>query len=204
MEIQKVKLWAYCRESIDLESGIGIQRELISKYADLHDIEIVDWFIDNNASAYKHRPHFEDMWGRLHQADGVVVSDLTRFGRSDSDLLYRLAVMNEQKKRLILIKEGIDSSRPESEFFLKLLALLAHRERQITRERLAAGLKWAKQHGTKSGKPLGRQPTKIDWVKVDKYLATGISVTDVGRICGYTKSVLYNALKRRRKETVAQ
>ena len=195
--IQKIEVFAYCRESIDLKSGIGIQKEAIQKYCDAYDIIILKWYIDNDASAYKFRPNFEKMWKKLDECDGFIVKDMSRFGRSDADLLFRFNEMRDKDKRLILITEHIDSFDPQSEFFMKILALFADREGTNIRERLKAGRAYAAIHGTKSGLPMHRPAKKINWEKFDELRANKLSVYNIAKILGVSKSKLYNAIKER-------
>jgi len=44
----KPNFYAYCRESIDLKTGIEIQKEKIKKYCDFHNINVTKWYIDND------------------------------------------------------------------------------------------------------------------------------------------------------------
>lgn len=195
--IQKPKFFAYCRESIDLKSGIEIQKEAILKYCKAYDIEIVRWFIDNDFSAYTVRPGFEKLWESLDNCDGIIVNDLTRFGRNDADLLYRFHELKAKKKRIIFIKENIDNTNPESEFFMKILALFADRERGRIRERLTAGQAYAKVHGTKSGKPMHRPTKTIDWKKYDEMKEKGLSIPSIAKMLGVSKSKMYNEVNKR-------
>lgn len=198
-ESRKLNFFAYCRESIDLKSGIEIQKEAILRYAQAYNINITKWYIDNDYSAYTIRPDFDKMWKNLKECDGILVNDLTRFGRNDADLLFRFNEMKEQKKALILIKENINSSNPETEFFLKILALFADRERKLIRERLAAGKAYAKVKGTKSGKPMNRPKIIIDWKKYDELESKGLSIPSIAKMFDISKSKLYNAVKERIK-----
>ena len=198
--IQKIEVFAYCRESIDLESGIEIQKEVIQKYCDAYDIIIKEWFIDNDASAYKFRPAFDKMWKRLDECEGYIVKDMSRFGRSDADLLFRFKEMKTKGKRLILITERIDSFNEESEFFMKLLALFADREGTTIRERLRAGRAYAAIHGTKSGKPMHRPAKGIDWKQFDQLRKDKISIYNIAKIMDVSKSKLYNDINKRNKE----
>lgn len=197
-QIKKAQFFAYCRESIDLKSGIEIQKEAISKYCNAYDIEIIKWYIDNDFSAYTVRPGFDRLWDSLDKCDGIIVNDLTRFGRNDADLLFRFNELKERKKRLILIKENMDSKNPETEFFMKILALFADRERKLIRERLAAGKAYAKVKGTKSGKPMNRPEKVIDWKKYDEYHGKGLSIPSIAKMLEVSKSKLYNAIKERK------
>lgn len=197
-ESKKLRFFAYCRESIDLKSGIEIQKEAINKYCLAYGLAISKWYIDNDYSAYTFRPGFDKLWKALDECDGIVVNDLTRFGRNDADLLFRFNELKEKGKRLILIKEGIDTKNPDTEFFLKILAIFADRERKMIRERLAAGKAYAKVKGTKSGKPMNRPQTVIDWKKYDEYSNKGLSNPSIAKMMEVSKSKLYNAIKERK------
>ena len=195
--IQKPKFYAYCRESIDLVSGIEIQKEEIKKYANAYDINIIKWYVDNDHSAYSFRPSFEKMWGALDECDGIIVNDLSRFGRNDSDVLFRFNVLKDKRKRIIFIKEHIDNTNPESEFFMKLLAIFADRERRMIKERLAAGQAYARIHGTKSGKPMHRPMKAVNWKQYDEYTQKGLSIPSIAKLFGMSRSKLYSAVNKR-------
>lgn len=196
--MQKVQVFAYARESIDLISGIAIQKEAVERYCVAYDISIKKWYIDNDASAYKYRPNFSKMWKAIDEVDGFIVNDMSRFGRSDADLLFQFNEMRERDKRLILVKERIDTSNEESDFFIKMLALCADREGTNIRERLSAGRAYAKIHGTKSGKPMHRPAKKINWEQFDDLRhIKKISVNNIASIMGVSKSKLYTAIRQR-------
>jgi len=180
-----------------LKSGIEIQKEAIIKYCKAYDIEIIKWFIDNDYSAYTVRPGFDKLWSSLDKCDGIIVNDLSRFGRNDADLLFRFNELKGAKKRIIFIKETIDNTNPESEFFMKLLAIFADRERRLIRERLLAGQAYAKVHGTKSGKPMHRPTKNIDWKQFDEYKSKGLSIPSIAKILCVSKSKLYYAVNKR-------
>ena len=57
---------------------------------------------------------------------------------------------------LYLHKQGLDTSTPAGKAMFQMLGVFAEFEREIIAERIHAGLARAKEHGTKSGKPIGR------------------------------------------------
>jgi DNA invertase Pin-like site-specific DNA recombinase len=187
----------YARESIDLVSGIKIQEEAIKKYAEYAGLDCTKIYKDNNRSAFKERPQFNLLWSRLDQYQGIIVSSLDRFGRDFGDLITRLNGLKDNGKTLICIRENINSSNAESEFFLRLLALFAERERTITRERLAAGLLWARENGTKSGKPCHRPEIQVDWREYDKWAVKGLSVSSIAKFMNMNRSTLYDKVRYR-------
>lgn len=202
MEImEKLPYFAYLRESIDLESGISIQKDKIEKYCSYRGIKISKWFIDNDRSAYKYRPQYELMMLEIlsdENVSGIICSSLSRFGRSTAETLTEHNKLKKANKELILVNDNVDSSTIAGKAMLGMLAVFNDFERDTIVERLSGGRVWAKEHGTKSGKPLNRPEIKIDWKKFDEYRKIKLSVPSVAKILGVSKSKLYNAIKARR------
>ena len=81
-----------------------------------------------------------------------------------------------------------------------IIAAMAELERGVIRERVMAGLRYARLHGTRTGKPIGR-PRKIfrfdeacalraqghSWNKIARLM--GVSVASVRRGCQRTAEV---------------
>jgi len=92
----KEKIVGYVRVSTKKQlkgSSVEYQKEAIKKYCNAHDIELVKIYADKGISAYKNRPQFKAMIEHIlknDEWDGVVVYDLTRFGRSTEDLLFQI------------------------------------------------------------------------------------------------------------------
>jgi len=204
---EKKKYFAYLRESIDLDTGIQIQKEKIEKYCEYTGKTISKWFIDNDASAYKYRPNYEKMMKELQIANinGLICTALTRFGRSTVEILmdYNKIVV-EHKKELIFIDSNIDSSTTNGKAMLGMLAVFADWERDTIRERLAGGRKYAEKHGTKSKLPMNRPSIEIDWAEYDEFIKNGASISFickkvVDKRTGkkISRSAFYKAVKNR-------
>jgi DNA invertase Pin-like site-specific DNA recombinase len=195
------KFFAYCRESIDLESGIKIQREAISNYVKDKNIEILKWYIDNDSSAYEYRPNYEKMMELLFnpeiECDGVICHTLSRFGRSTSSVLDAKTKLSNNKKELVLLKENLDTTTPQGRLQFGIFALFNDFEHDLILERTQAGIKHAIKNGTKSGKPMHRPPKKVDWKKFDEMKEKDISTPSIAKMFGMTKKTLYNKIKER-------
>lgn len=158
--------------------SIEIQKEAIKQYCKAHGYDIWKIYVDKGLSAYKKRPQFEAMMEYLlkrHELAGVVVHDLTRFGRSTSDLLYHINRIDAKGKKFISIKDNIDISSKTGRLILTLLAAIADYEKETIMERLDAGKEYARIHGTKSGKPMHRPFADIDWNRVQELRGYGLS-----------------------------
>jgi DNA invertase Pin-like site-specific DNA recombinase len=60
---------------------------------------------------------------------------------------------------------GIDVSTLQGELMANILAAVARMQRRLIADNIREGLAHAKEHGTKSGKPIGRAPTLPDTVR---------------------------------------
>ena len=194
--------FAYCRESIDLETGLQIQKEVIEKYAAYTGKTISKWFIDNDSSAYMFRPKYEKMMEAIKTAQekGIICSNLSRFGRSTLDVLTEHKKLEDMDKELVIVKEQIDTTTPNGRLMFRMMAAFNDFEHDIIIERTHAGLEHAKKHGTKSGKPMHRPLKKIDWKQVDILLEKKIPVTNIAKIIGVAKKTMYSRLEKRRIE----
>lgn len=198
--ITKPKFFAYLRESVDLESGISIQKEKIEKYATFKDIEISKWFIDNDSSAYKYRPNYEKMKLKLLEStevSGIICTNLTRFGRDTVGVLTEYANIKKSGKEIVFIDQNIDTTTSSGRAFLGFLAVMADFERDTIRERLLSGLNHARINGTKSGKPMNRPPIEINWKKFDEYREVKLSIPSIAKLFGISKKTLYEKVRER-------
>jgi DNA invertase Pin-like site-specific DNA recombinase len=56
---------------------------------------------------------------------------------------------------------SIDTTTPNGILVFNILASVAQFEKDIDAQRIREGVKYAQEHGTKSGKPIGRERTPI-------------------------------------------
>jgi DNA invertase Pin-like site-specific DNA recombinase len=110
------------------------------------------------------RPGLEKVMAaaRAGEIQAIVVWKLDRFGRSVIDVLTRIRELESLGVRFVATTQGLDvrpGGDPMSRLLLGVLASVAEFERELIRERVTLGLRKAKEHGTKSGKPIGRPPT---------------------------------------------
>lgn len=207
---QKTGYLAYLRESVDLKSGIEIQREKIDRYCKINDIVISRWFEENNASAMKPRNEYTKMMDLVlsenDESLGIICSSLSRYGRRTAEVLVDHDRLLSVGKNLILIDMPIDSTTAAGTMTLGNMAVYSQYERDIVVERMLAGKKHAEIHGTKSGKPMHRPETEIDWKEYDKYYKLGLSINGISKIIKDVRTgkhissgALYNAVKKRMK-----
>ena len=142
------RCWGYVRVSVQGDrSGESFispdeQRRKINGWAQMQDVEIVDFKDDINVSGgKKSRPGLDYILERLEnrEADGIVVSNLDRLSRLGvSDALELIATIQGYGADIAIIEPSIDTSDPVTgEFVLTLFLALNRMERQRAKVRWA-------------------------------------------------------------------
>ena len=93
------------------------------------------------------RPEFD------RQFDMIMAWSVDRLGRSLPHLVEFLIEIHSLKVDLYLHQQGIDTTTPYGKAMFGMASVLAELERAIIQERVRAGLRRAKETGTKSGMP---------------------------------------------------
>jgi DNA invertase Pin-like site-specific DNA recombinase len=120
-----------------------------------------------------------------------------RFDRLSRSVTHFVQVVEELRRlgiELVSHEQSFDTTTPMGKFTLTMFAALAELEREVIRERVQAGMDYARTHGTKSGKPIGRPAAVFrrdearelrsagdSWRTVAKKLGT--SIGSVRRAC---------------------
>jgi DNA invertase Pin-like site-specific DNA recombinase len=91
--------------------------------------------------------------------DAILVTELTRWGRSTMDLVQTLQDLQAWKVSLIA-QAGLqfDLSTPHGKLIASLMASLAEFERDLLRERIRSGFASAKARGKTFGRRQGERP----------------------------------------------
>jgi DNA invertase Pin-like site-specific DNA recombinase len=123
--------------------------------------EIVEVYLDHAISGSKgrdKRPGFD----RLHKDasrrkfDLVMAWSVDRLGRSLQHLVAFLEHLRDCKIDLFLHQQGLDTTTSAGRMMFGMLSVFAEFEKAMIRERVTAGMKRAKERGTKTGKAIGR------------------------------------------------
>lgn len=172
-----VQVAIYCRVSTDDQSCDRQERDL-TNYCDRLEYLVVGIYKEIASGSKDDRPVRKQLL-KLAQArkiDAIVVTELSRWGRSTIDLISTLQDLQSRGVSLIA-QTGLqlDLSTPQGKLMATLLSGIAEFERDTIRERVKSGIAAAKARGKK----IGRQ--KGDNVKADKMEARVIGLVMAGR-----------------------
>ena len=201
--VQKVAI--YCRVSTTDQSCERQERDLL-EYAARAGYEVVGVWKET-ASGTKHSRSSRLLVMELAQArsiDVVLVTELTRWGRSTLDLIETLQELDSWGVSLIA-QTGVqfDLSTPQGRLIANVMASLAEFERDLVRERVRSGLAAAKARGKK----LGRQPgqrVKSDRLapKVLQMVKQGNSYRQIAKVLRLSKTTVNDIVKRHSHSSV--
>lgn len=141
---------------------------------------------------------------QARQIDAVLVTELSRWGRSTQDLLDTLNRLAGWKVSVVAMSGmAFELETPHGRMMATLLAGIAQFERDLLSERVKSGLAAARARGKKLGRQLGQRP-KSDKLapKVVQAVAEGRSYRWIARDLGISKNTVLDIVKRSRAETL--
>ena len=120
----------------------------------------IDQFIESRISSRQSplERRIDEMLGTLEPGDRLLVSELSRLGRSLSQVIQIVETLVRRKIRFIAIKEAIEFDGKQdlpTKVMIALFGLFAEVERDLISERTKEGLAAAKAKGKLLGRPKG-------------------------------------------------
>jgi DNA invertase Pin-like site-specific DNA recombinase len=128
---------------------------------------------------------------------GVVVWRFDRFARSVKQLVLALEEFRALGIDFISHQEALDTCTPMGKAMFTIVAAMAELERSVIRERVIAGLEYAREHGTKSGRPVGRPRRVFDREQVWKLRAQGLSLRSIAKYLDIGVGTIVRTLAKR-------
>lgn len=165
----------YARVSTD-DQNCEMQLTELRGYAERQGWQVIEYIEKASGKAGSKRPVLEKLMAdaRMKRFTAVLVWKLDRFGRSVVDFTTRLLELDQAGIRFVAPNQGIDTDHrsPAGRLLMHILSAIAEFERELIRERVAAGMaehkrivaagQLGKTRHTRSGKdlPAGR-PRKL-------------------------------------------
>lgn len=156
----------------------------------------VTFIWEDQISGVKQRPALEQLLGLLIPGDSVVVYKVDRLARSLSDLLRIAEQITKSGATLRSLTEPIETASPAGRMMFQLLGAFAEFERNVIRERCAAGMAEAMRRGVK----FGRKRRKFDYAEAFRMRNDGMTYTEISRALGVHRSHAFSAVRRIEKE----
>ena len=186
----------YARVSTD-DQSCDRQLQDLSSYAARAGYQVIQVFQETGSGAKNDRKERAKVMqlARERHIDVILVTELSRWGRSTTDLLdsvQQLAAWNIS----LIAQTGLDFdvNSPTGKLMLTIMAGLAEFERGLLTERVKSGMNAAKARGKHVGRPEGTNTKQAS--KIMRCLADGLSVRAIAEKLGISKTTVMAQKKR--------
>jgi DNA invertase Pin-like site-specific DNA recombinase len=192
------KTIAYLRASTD-KQDLNNQKLAIFEYARKNQLEVHDFIqITISSSRTNKERRIDEMLTALHPLDTLIVTELSRLGRSTAQIIDLVNALIKKQVRIIAIKQNLDIKQHDmnSKIITALFSLFAELERDLISLRTKEALASKKLQGIQLGKPKGTiQKSKFDKdvPKIKELLALGLSVRKIATFLGCTNHIGLNS-----------
>lgn len=191
------KIVAYLRVSTD-QQDLNHQKLEILEFARRQGLR-VDEYVEIAISSRKtsQQRRIDELVQRLGETDTLIVTELSRLGRSTAEVIALVNALLQRHIRVITLKQNLDIDRQDmnAKIIITLFSLFAELERDLislrTREALAA----KKAQGQRLGKPRGTlQKSKFDKnvARIKELLGYGLSVRKIAKVLGCSSHIALN------------
>ena len=202
------KTIAYVRVSTD-DQDYRNQKFEILNYCDRSGMKVDKWLeveMSSRRSAKDRR--IDELLSNLKSNDRLLVSELSRLGRSTGEVIQLIKSLTDQKIEFVAVKQSfrINSQNNKdmtSKVMVTIFSLLAELERDLISERTKMGLARARASGKKLGRPKGPGKSKLDGKEdvIIGFLDKGVTRANIARILDVTWGTMDNFIKTRGLQT---
>src|SRR5262245_823667 len=196
--VQLGQVAVYCRVSTDDQSCERQERDLRA-FAKRAGHKVVAVFKETASGADNGRPERAKVLAlaRAHKIDAILVTELSRWGRSTQDLVQTLDDLHGWKVS-VLAQTGLsfDLNTASGKLMRTIMAGLAEFERDLIRDRVKSGLAAARARGVKLGRQVGQRPSDKKAKRVLGMHADGPAYRIISRHGGLTTQAWMDIVRR--------
>jgi DNA invertase Pin-like site-specific DNA recombinase len=194
---------AYLRVSKDSQD-VKHQRLAILEFARQERLEIQE-FMELSVSA-KRSPKerkLDVLLARLNPQDTLIVSELSRMGRSVGEIITTVDTLVKRHVRLFAVKEGLrltGAQNLQGKVMVTLFGLFAEIERELISLRTKEARAAARAAGKRLGRPQGvLSKSKLDGreKEIQDLLALQVSKASIAKITGVDRATLSHFIRSR-------
>ncbi len=194
----------YCRVSTADQSCERQERDLAA-FAGRAGYEVAAIFKETGSGSTLDRAERRKVMAlaQARKIDAVLITELSRWGRSTVDLLNTLRELESWKVSVIAMNGmAFDLSSPHGRMLATFLSGISEFERDLISERVKSGLAAAKARGKRLGRQVGERP-KSDRLapRVMALVGEGRSYRWIARDLGISKNTVADIAKRGRTNT---
>jgi len=142
------------------------------------------------------RPVWDELVRNLRSGDVLMVTELSRLGRSTGQLATLADDLSERKVSLRILNLGVDTSTPAGRLVYSIISAVAEMERALLVERTTSGLAAARARGRVGGRRPSLTPKQVQRVR-SLYEAQELTVAEIAASVGVSRQTIYRYLTER-------
>jgi DNA invertase Pin-like site-specific DNA recombinase len=184
------RIGLYCRVSTS-DQRPEVQAHALRQYAQARGLSVVAEYTDHGISGAKdRRPALDKLLAdaRRRRFDVLAITKLDRLARSVHHLTSLGRELEALGVDLVVLDQAIDTSTPSGRLLFHVLGSIAEFERDLIRERTAAGVAAARRRGARFGRPKALSPEAS--ARVARMARSGQSVRYIAAMLGVGKSTI--------------
>jgi DNA invertase Pin-like site-specific DNA recombinase len=195
------RTYAYIRVSTDKQETEN-QRYEILKYANdkkLGNVEFIEETVSGRKS-WKDRK-IGDLIPKLQKGDILIVTELSRLGRSMLEIMELLSILLRAGVELHVVKNNqVLKDDLQSKVFAMAFSIAAEIERELISQRTKEALARLKKQGKKLGRPKGSGKSSLDqhYEQIKELIEKGVSIASIAKILGRHYNTVYNYVKKKK------
>lgn len=184
-------IYGYIRVSTDGQTTEN-QKLAIKNYCRERRLRRVHWVAETiSGTKNPEKRKLGELIDTVEEGDTIVLTELSRLGRSLMMILNVLQKLLDKKVRVITIKEGYElGDNIQSKVLAFAFGLSAEIERTLLSERTKQGLERARKAGKQIGRLPGQKPNYYKLTpyryKIKRYLKAGRSKLSIAKELGVT------------------
>jgi len=195
-------VYAYVRVSTGRQDHEN-QRFEILKFADQRKWIIEEWCEETVSGTKRYTDRLlGPLLDRLQKGDTLVVTEISRLGRSLMEIMTILNLLLEREIQVFTCKEQFElGDNINSKVLAFAFGLAAEIERELISQRTKESLARLKAAGRKLGRPkgsLGKSKLDAHEDTICDYIGKGVSKASIGKILGVHPSTVTRFLKSRK------
>lgn len=199
-EINNPRTIAYLRVSTDgqdLDKNRADILDLANKKGLLGTVEFVEEKISGK-TPWRERKIGTEIIPILKRGDNVIVSELSRLGRSMLEIMEILSILKTTGVNVYAVKGDWSLNGMQSEMMAMVFAIAAEVEHDLIRSRTKEALRALKAKGIKLGRPKGIGKSRLDQYQPEivALLRNGSRQCYVAQRYGVTAGTLIHYIKR--------
>lgn len=184
-----------------IEQDAENQKKSLLEFANTKKL-IVDEFIKIKISSRKSTKErkIDQLLDSLNEGDVIIATELSRLGRSVSEVLGIVNQIVKKKAELITIKDNIqiqNNDSIQSKIMITMVSLFSELERDLISKRTKEALLIKKAEGVKLGRPKGPGKSKLDEQRefIQSCLDKNMSKLSIAKYLGVSYTTLFNFVR---------